>query len=254
MNSSTHEHLPPPLADSKLFPLGRTAPPRAGNYKWVYLWGAPLRAMHWIAAIAIVVLIATGFYIGKPYFLGRGEASPGFLMGYVRFAHFIAAGVLVMTGIVRLYWLLAGNQFERLPALFPIRSRDFTNLVRQVKYYLMIQPEKAPHYLGHNPIQQLSYTFTYLVGVLMVATGFTMYGQANPGGFFYTLTAPVASLLGGLQVVRFLHHTATWWFVIFPIMHIYLAVRADIMERGGGLSSIFSGGHFVRADRDYVDE
>ncbi len=43
-------------------------------------------------------------------------------MGCARLAHFIAAGVLVATAVVRVYWLFAGNQFERLTALFPVRA------------------------------------------------------------------------------------------------------------------------------------
>src|SRR5574338_511871 len=114
-----------------------------------------------LARGSIVVLALTGFYIGRPYFITSGEASAHYLMGTVRFIHFVAAGVFVATAIVRVYWLFAGNQFERLGALFPVRPRDWVNLWKQVKYYLMIQPEKAPHYLGHNPLQQLSYTGLY---------------------------------------------------------------------------------------------
>lgn len=255
MTSSTPRHgpAPPPLADSPLFPLGRRFAAPSGNFRWVEIWGGPLRVMHWVAAIAILVLIVTGFYIGRPYFLTTG-GPPQYLMGYIRLAHFVSAGVLVMTGVVRVYWLFAGNQFERLPALFPIRPRDWVNLVKQVKYYLMIDPERAPHYIGHNPLQQLSYTTTYVLTVVMVLTGFAMYGQAAPGGFFYTLTNPLVSLVGGLQVIRLTHHLSTWWFIIFPVIHVYLVLRAEITEHGGGLSGIFSGGHYIRADLEYVDE
>ena len=31
--------------------LGRRIPRASGDYRWVYLWGLPLRAMHWIAAM-----------------------------------------------------------------------------------------------------------------------------------------------------------------------------------------------------------
>ena len=48
-----------------------------------------------------------------------GEASAHFLMGWVRFLHFAAAGVLVATAIVRVYWLFAGNKFERLARAVP---------------------------------------------------------------------------------------------------------------------------------------
>jgi Ni/Fe-hydrogenase b-type cytochrome subunit len=127
-------------------------------------------------------------------------------------------------------------------------------MVKQVKYYLMIQPEKAPHYLGHNPMQQFSYTGMYAVAALMVITGFTLYGQSNPGGFFYSLTNWFVPLAGGLQIVRFVHHIASWAFLIFVPIHVYLATRADVMERTGTISSIFSGGRFVRSDVTYVDE
>jgi Ni/Fe-hydrogenase 1 B-type cytochrome subunit len=234
--------------------LAHRMPPASGNYRWVYLWEWPIRAMHWAAALSIVVLVVTGFYIGKPYFITHGEASAHYLMGWMRFLHFAAAGVFVATAIIRVYWLFAGNQFERWKALFPIRKADWVNLLKQVKFYLMIQPEKAPHYLGHNPLQQFSYTGMYSVAIAQVVTGFAMYGQSRPGGLWYTLFGWVVPLLGGIQVVHFVHHVLTWAFLIFIPIHIYLALRADVLERTGTISSIISGGRFVRSDVDYVDE
>jgi Ni/Fe-hydrogenase 1 B-type cytochrome subunit len=234
--------------------LGRDIPPAEKGFKWVYLWGAPLRVMHWIAAASIVTLAATGLYIGKPFFITGGEASSHYLMGWVRFVHFVAAAVLVMTGVVRVYWLFAGNRYERLLALFPVRPRDWVNMFRQVKYYLMIRPQDAPQYLGHNPMQQLSYTGMYLVTIVMVLTGLAMYGQSNPDGIWYRLFQWVIPLFGGIQVVRFIHHALTWAFVIFFPIHIYLAMRADILEHGGTISSIISGGRFVKSDVKYEDE
>lgn len=243
---------PPPILEKR--GLGRVVPPPSGDYHWVYLWEWPIRAMHWLAAASILVLVLTGFYIGRPYFVTSGEASAHYLMGTVRFVHFAAAGVFVATAIVRIYWLFAGNRFERLVALFPVRGSDWVNLWKQVKYYLMIQPEKAPHYLGHNPLQQLSYTVLYGVATLQVMTGFAMYGQANPGGFFYTMFGWVSHWLGGIQEVHFVHHILTWVFLIFFPIHLYLALRADHLERTGTISSIISGGRFVRSDMKYVDQ
>ena len=234
--------------------LAHKAPPPSGNYKWVYLWEWPIRVMHWAAAGSIVVLVVTGFYIGRPYFITSGEASAHYLMGWMRFLHFAAAGVFVATAIVRAYWLFAGNQFERWRALFPVWKQDWINAFKQVKFYLMIQPEKAPHYLGHNPLQQLSYTGLYTLAAAQVVTGFAMYGQSRPGGVWYTLFGWVVPLLGGIQVVHFVHHVLTWAFLAFIPIHIYLALRADLLERTGTISSIISGGRFVRSDIKYVDE
>ena len=234
--------------------LAHKAPPPSGNYKWVYLWEWPIRVMHWAAAGSIVVLVVTGFYIGRPYFITSGEASAHYLMGWMRFLHFAAAGVFVATAIVRAYWLFAGNQFERWRALFPVWKQDWINAFKQVKFYLMIQPEKAPHYLGHNPLQQLSYTGLYALAAAQVVTGFAMYGQSRPGGVWYTLFGWVVPFVGGIQVVHFVHHVLTWAFLAFIPIHIYLALRSDLLERTGTISSIISGGRFVRSDIKYVDE
>jgi len=234
--------------------LAHKVPPPTGDYHWVYLWEWPIRAMHWLAGGSILVLAVTGLYIGKPYFVTGGDTSAHFLMGWMRALHFGAAAVVVSTAIVRVYWLFAGNKFERWPALFPVRPRDWVNLVRQVKYYLLIQPDRAPHYLGHNPLQQLSYTALYGIALLQVVTGFALYGQADPDGFFFRTLGWVGPLFGGMPIVRFVHHVATWVFLSFIPIHVYLAMRADLLERGGAISSIISGGRFVPAGQRFIDE
>jgi Ni/Fe-hydrogenase 1 B-type cytochrome subunit len=224
-----------------------------GHFTWVYLWSAPIRAMHWIAAACVLTLIVTGFYIGRPYFATGGEASAHFLMGRVRFVHFAAAAVLVMTGIVRLYWLMVGNQFERLPALFPATKKNLSNLLKTANAYLTFRPERQADFVGHNPMQQWSYTAVYLGVIVTVVTGFTLYGQSEPGGFIYRSLSWLPALLGGLQGVRVIHHLMTWAFVLFIEMHVYFAIRSDYVERAGVVSSIITGGRYISVDRTYED-
>jgi Ni/Fe-hydrogenase 1 B-type cytochrome subunit len=228
--------------------------PRGPGYRWVYLWHWPIRAMHWAAAISVAVLVVTGFYIGRPYFApAPGEAIDHYMMGRMRFLHFTAAGVLVATGIVRVYWLRAGNRYERLGALFPLSRNDFRNLLLVARKYLLMRWESGPHYVGHNPLQQLSYTAVYLIVLAQVATGFALYGLSSPDGFFYRVFGWESLFLGGVPVVRFVHHVLTWVLLIFVPIHVYLALRADFTDRGGAISSIISGGRWVRDDIDYED-
>ncbi|HSQ29982.1 MAG TPA: Ni/Fe-hydrogenase, b-type cytochrome subunit [Gemmatimonadaceae bacterium] len=222
------------------------------EHRWIYLWHWPIRAMHWAAAISIVVLFLTGFYIGRPYFMST-SAQSSFTLQWVRLAHFLAAGVLIATAIVRVYWLLMGNRFERLPALFPVRPRDWRNLVKMIKYYVFIHPERSPRYLGHNPLQQIFYTVTYAFAALMAVTGFIMIGQANPGGLIMQTFGRLTPLLGGLQMVRVIHHVATWYFPMFIVFHVYLSIRADLLDRSGTMSSMVSGGRFVPVEEHYAD-
>lgn len=237
----------PPISLSR--PLGR----ERGNFTWVYLWGAPLRAMHWIAAACVVVLVVTGLYVGRPYITTTGEASAHFLMGRMRFLHFTAAATLVMTGIVRVYWLIAGNRFERFSALFPFTRSNLRGLGRTTSEYLTFRLGRAAVYVGHNPLQQSSYTTMYVMALVMVVTGFTLYGQSNPGGVIYTMFNWVASLFGGLQIVRLVHHALTYAIIIFVIFHVYFGVRADYVERAGFVSSMITGGRYIAANEEYED-
>lgn len=234
--------------------LGRRIPRAQGDYRWVYLWGLPLRAMHWIAAICIAMLVITGLYIGNPFGIA-GSPAIGPLMSRVRFVHYLAAVFLATTGIVRAYWLLAGNRFERLPALFPVRGRDIRNLFKMMKFYgFMADVDHTPHYLGHNPLQQLNYTLVYVIAGLEVLTGFIMFGLAWPTGVIHGLTDWLIPLFGGIQNVRFLHHAITYFFLIFVPAHVYLSFRADSVEGGGTVSSIITGGRFFEPEHAYEDE
>ena len=100
----------------------------------------------------------------------------------------------------------------------------------------------------------LAYTGRYVAATLAVVTGFAMYGQSNPGGLLYTMFNWVNPLFGGAPIVRFVHHTVTWVFLIFIPIHVYLALRADTLERTGTISSIISGGRFVSSAQDYIDD
>jgi len=233
---------------------GEPTDPRGPDYRWIYLWHWPIRAMHWAAAGSLMVLVVTGFYIGRPYFApAPGDTADLYVMGTMRFLHFAAAGVLVATAIVRIYWLFAGNRYERLGALFPITRTDLRNLALVIRKYAMLRWEVGPHYVGHNPLQQIAYTGFYVLLILQVATGFALYGLADPQGFFYRAFGWETLFLGGVPVVRFIHHVLTWAILIFVPVHIYFALRADFTDRSGTVSSIVSGGRWVRDDVHYED-
>jgi Ni/Fe-hydrogenase b-type cytochrome subunit len=207
--------------------------------------------MHWTAAACIVVLVVTGFSLGKPYFFVR-EGGPHFVTVWMRFLHLTAAAVLVATGIFRAWLLLAGNRFERWTALVPHTLRDLRNMGRQAVYYATIRVDEAPRYLGHNPMQQLSYLGLYAVVVVMVVTGFALYGLSEPGGFFGRGFGWVHDLLGGSPHTRLVHHVLTWVFLVFVPVHVYLSLRADVVDDPGLVSSMITGGRWVETD-DHED-
>ncbi len=229
-------------------------PPRArGDITWIYLWGGPLRFSHWLSAVTLLILFGTGLFISFPMWVTSGEASSHFVMGRFRFVHYTAAAFLVFGGIIRVYWMFAGNQFERWSALWPFTRKNIGHMYTMLKSYVTLDADIQPHFVGHNPLAQGAYTTIYVLTTIMIVTGFTMYGQSNPGGFFYTITAWVPSMLGGLQGVRLLHHSVAWFYPIFFCFHIYLAIRSDYLERAGVVSSMLTGGRFVASHEKFED-
>lgn len=228
-------------------------PRMRGDITWIYLWGAPLRFSHWLSALTLVVLFVTGLFISFPMWVTSGEASSHFVMGRFRFVHFTAAGLLVAGGIIRVYWMFAGNQFERWAALWPFTRKNLAHAVQMLKSYITFDADLQPHFVGHNPLAQGAYTTIYVLTTVMILTGFAMYGQSNPGGFFYSAFAWVPALFGGLQNVRLVHHMTAWFYPIFFSIHIYLAIRADYLERAGVVSSMLTGGRFVASHEKFED-
>ena len=108
---------------------------------------------------------------------------------------------------------------------------------------LMIHPERAPHYIGHNPLQQLSYTTTYVVSIVVMLTGFAMYGEAQgmQSWTFAFFTSWVMPLLGYSQMVHTLHHLGMWYLLVFTIVHLYMVMREDAMSGETIISTMFSG-------------
>ena len=114
--------------------------------------------------------------------------------------------------------------------------------------------EGAPHYLGHNPLQQIAYTAIYAPGRRTGADGLLPVRARDTGGFFFAAFSWVGSLLGGAQIVRFVHHVLTWFWLIFLPVHLYLTIRSDVLHKESRVTSIVSGESFVRSDIHYVDD
>lgn len=212
--------------------------------KTVYIYEAPVRLWHWLNALAIVVLAVTGYVIGSPLPSVSGEASSHFIMGYIRFAHFAAAYIFAIGFLVRIYWAIVGNHHAKQLFKLPITDKKWwAGIWDEIKWYLFLEKEPKK-YLGHNPLAHFVMFFAMTIGGLfMIATGFALYGEgAQEGSWSHTLfTSWVIPLFGQSQDVHTWHHLVAWGIVIFVIMHVYAAIREDIMSRQTMVSAMISG-------------
>jgi Ni/Fe-hydrogenase 1 B-type cytochrome subunit len=215
----------------------------ASTIKSVYVYEAPVRLWHWINALAIVVLAFTGYFIAKPFPTQPGEASANYLMGYIRFAHFAAAYVFAVGLLGRVYWAFVGNHHARELFSVPIFQRAYwREMLAMIKWYAFISP-RPNRYVGHNPLARFAMFFVFMLNsVFMLFTGFALYGEGTQAGSWANrLFGWVIPLFGQSQDVHTWHHVGLWVMVCFVILHVYAAIREDIMGRQSIVSTMVSG-------------
>lgn len=214
----------------------------AGNTVFVYEW--PVRLWHWINALSIVVLAVTGYLIASPLPSVSGEASDNFLMGYIRFTHFAAAYVFAIGFVLRAYWALVGNHHAKQLFILPLTDPNWwSGAWRELRWYFFL--DKLPRkYVGHNPLAHLIMFLAITVGgFFMIITGFAMYGEGTQAGSWANalFTSWVLPFFGQSQSVHSWHHLVAWLIVTFVIVHVYAAIREEMMSRQTMISAIING-------------
>ena len=205
-------------------------------------WSVPIRINHWGMVISIFILIATGFYIAGPFTVYEGETVKKFFMGDVRFVHILFGVFLSFIFIWRVYLAFFSKFHADWRDFFAFT--DWPNTVKQLKFYALVSKEPAEHKYLYGPMQSLAYgglmvmiLFIVLTGVILMGAGY----HAGLTGLIYKIVKPFENLVGGLAMVRWIHHILTWCFVLFVVVHIYMAFWYDVMFRQGTVSSMISG-------------
>jgi Ni/Fe-hydrogenase 1 B-type cytochrome subunit len=205
-------------------------------------WSVAIRLNHWGTVVAIFILIATGFYIADPFTVNAGETVNKFLMGDVRFWHIFFGVFLVFAFLWRVYLAF----FSRFHADWKdfFAWADKKNFIKQIKFYLLISRERPDHNYLYGPLQSLAYGGVLFLLFLIVLTGLILLGAGYHAGWtslVYALVKPFENLMGGLAMVRWIHHILTWCFILFIVVHVYMAFWYDAVFQEGTISSMISG-------------
>ena len=175
------------------------------------LW---VRVCHWINAVAILVMIGSGWqiYDASPLFrfeFPRAIALGNWLGGALLW-HFAAMWVLVVNGLVYLTLGFATGRFRRkLLPIYP--SQVFVDAKAALTFNLAHDDLSR-----YNAVQKLLYTGVILCGVLIVLSGLAIWKPVQ----FQELTA----LFGGYDVARYVHFFAMSAIVGFLMVHVVLAL------------------------------
>ncbi len=189
-----------------------------------------VRVAHWLNAIVLLGMIASGLQIyaafthfgprGAPYpnpLDGRGlpewSRLGGWLAGGLNW-HFALAWPFVITGLVYLAFLAVSGEWRSL--LF--RPSDIGPAIQMQLYYLRLRKTHPPQG-KHNALQKGAYTFIVALGALSALTGFAIYKPVQ--------LAWLIRLFGGYELARYWHFWAVWLFVGFTLLHVALVFLVD---------------------------
>jgi thiosulfate reductase cytochrome b subunit len=184
---------------------------RRARPRVIHPW--PLRVMHWLNALAIVMMIGSGWQIYN--------ASP--LFGFI-FPHLITIGawlgaaiawhlafmwLLIVNGLWYLSWGVSTGHFRR--KLWPIPPRAVAEDLRSALTF------RLRHERGvYNAVQKLLYAGVIFAGIAVVISGLGIWKPVQL--WFFT------DLCGGYFVARYVHFTAMACIVAFIAIHVLLVL------------------------------
>jgi thiosulfate reductase cytochrome b subunit len=173
----------------------------------------PLRIWHWVNALTVLLLLATGIHFRVAGIASLRPHNPFFALHKW-------AGITMTASWF--FWLLYGLASGHLSRHYAICKRDLTGIFRQMKFYLVsiFRGEKNPFQPSpeekFNPLQKLAYGS--VMGILAPAMVLT--GLLFVDAFFIR-----DQLLSwsAVKVIDALHVTGLYLFALFLVIHVYMA-------------------------------
>lgn len=187
------------------------------EHSWV------VRFTHWVNAIALFVMVGSGFQIFRA-FPSFGAKIPqtdllnwpkafalgGWLGGALQW-HLTFMWIYIATGIFYIaYQIFSGNYRQVL-----FSRSDLPGLWPMARHYFFFGA-KPPATEAYNPLQKLAYTSAIVVGILTVLTGFAVW---KPVQFSW-----LAWLMGGFHLARVWHFLTMWAILFFVLGHLVMVV------------------------------
>ena len=171
-----------------------------------------VRLTHWINAVAIFVMIASGWeiYNASPILPFHFPIALGGWLGGALLWHFAAMWLLMANFLVFVSFGLASGRYRR--KLWPIRPRDILADIRDALRGKLSHADPA-HY---NAVQKLLYAGVLGLILLVIASGLAIWKPVQ----LQWLTA----LFGGFQGARVLHFLAMSGIAGFILVHVTMAL------------------------------
>ena len=175
------------------------------------LW---VRLTHWVNAVAMVVMIGSGWEIYNasplfPFVFPRGITLGGWLAGALLW-HFAAMWLLAVNGLIYLLLGIATGQFRR--KLVPIRPGEVLADARAALTGRLAHDDLSVY----NAVQKLLYLGVILAGIVIVLSGLAIWKPVQ--------MQELAAVFGGYDAARYVHFFAMAAIVGFLVVHVVMAL------------------------------
>jgi thiosulfate reductase cytochrome b subunit len=173
-----------------------------------------VRAMHWANAVAMILMIMSGWqiYNASPLFNFRFSPSitlGGWLAGALMW-HFAAMWLLMVNGLIYLITGFATGRFRK--KLLPISPGGVISDVKAALTFKLAHDDLTKY----NSVQKLLYAGIILVGVVIVLSGLSIWKPVQ--------LSWLVALFGGYDVARYVHFVCMALICLFLIVHVVLAI------------------------------
>lgn len=173
-----------------------------------------VRVTHWINAVAILVMVGSGWeiYNASPLFaftFPRALTLGGWLGGALLW-HFAAMWVLVLNGLIYVALGIATGRLQR--KLLPIRPREFGRDLLAALTGRLSHDDLA----AYNAVQKALYAGVLIAGVVIVASGIALWKPVQ--------LRELAALFGGYEGARLVHFFAMAAIALFVALHVVMAL------------------------------
>jgi thiosulfate reductase cytochrome b subunit len=173
-----------------------------------------VRTVHWINAVAMILMIMSGWqiYNASPLFnfsFSHSITLGGWLGGALLW-HFAAMWLLMVNGLVYLTLGLATGRFTK--KLLPITPGGVVSDAKAALTGRLSHDDLT----RYNYVQKLLYAGIIVVGIFIVLSGLSIWKPVQ----LQWLTA----LFGGYDVARYVHFFCMAAIVAFLVVHVALAL------------------------------
>ncbi len=173
-----------------------------------------VRAMHWANAVAMILMIMSGWqiYNASPLFgfrFASGITLGGWLGGALLW-HFAAMWLLMVNGLIYLITGFATGRFRK--KLLPITPSGVLSDVKAALTFKLAHDDLSTY----NYVQRLLYAGIIAVGVVIVLSGLSIWKPVQ--------LSWLVALFGGYDWARYVHFICMSAIVLFLIVHVALAL------------------------------